>query len=158
MNKIKTISIALVCLTVMAGAFIANASLFGVERQRSHIILMQTANIINVAHKCVKEHKVFTGNLAKAIGHQHVALEYYGHEKYFEAMWFSRRARALAIKAIEANGCIVPGDDKFLDSDAEFFKNCPSDEELDNRLTVGHPKEKMKDEEVIKSKPDVEVK
>jgi hypothetical protein len=158
MKKIKTIIIALCCLSMIAGVAIARPTWLGIERQRSHIILSQTAVIIKSAHETVTRHKVYNGFLARAIAHQHVAREFYERQKYFEAMYYSRRARALAIKAIETNGGLVPADSGYLESDAEFFKNCPSDDELDATMMREHPKEKLKDEEIIKSKPDVDVK
>ncbi len=158
MKNMKTSILIIACLALLSGIIIANPKLFGIERQRSHIILSQTAVIINAAHKCVTEKKVYNGLLAKAIAHQHVARGYYEKMDYFKALYFSRRARAFAIKAIETNGCLVPADTGYLESDAKLFKDSPNDDELDYLLVKEHRREKLTDEEIINTKPDVDVK
>ena len=136
----------------------AHASSVGNEKPRSKAIVNQTGKIVKEAFKIVKAKQTYNGYLAKAVAHQHVAMEYYEKGSYLQAIYFSRRARWFAIRAIQTNGGVVPADSGYLDSDALLFKDSPVDDELDYLLVKEHSSEKLLDEEIIDSKLKVEVK
>ena len=121
-------------------------------------VLKKTAFVIVVAHKKVKENKVYTGNLAKAIAHQKFARKLYRGGKFLRAIHHSRRARHLAILAIKANKGTETDDLKYSKEDESLMmENLPSDETLEQELIKEMPGESQKDEDVVNTAPDVEV-
>jgi|ERR1051326_7593828 hypothetical protein len=130
-----------------------------VKRQQAKRVLRRTAVVILVAHKKVKEGKVYTGDLARAIAHQHFAIKLFREGKYFCAIHQSRRARMLAIMAIKANKGEETAEMKYEKEDEEAMKKGPKDEELDKEVAKELPAEAAaKDEDVIKSEPAVDLK
>src|ERR1043166_4800561 len=73
------------------------------QKIAAHRVIRKTAFVIGIAYKKVKENKVYTGNLARAIRHQKYARILYRKGMYFRAMHQSRRARYFALLAIKAN-------------------------------------------------------
>src|ERR1051326_7502922 len=117
------------------------------EKMAAHRVLVKSAFVIHHAYKKVKENKVYTGNLAKAIAHQKYARKLYREGKYLRAMHQSRRARWFAALASEANKGTVSEDMKFSKEDEEkMSKNAQSDEELDKEVQAAMPNEPTKDE------------
>ncbi len=152
MKKIKTI---IVLLLVSAFAFEASAG--PVERIHAKRFLRRTAAVIIHAHKVVKEGKVYTGNLARAIAHQHYARKLYREGKYLRAIHHSRRARHLAFLAIAANKGKEPADLKMNAEEEKLSKDSPKEEELDKDLQAAMPSETSKDEDVMAASPDVDL-
>jgi hypothetical protein len=121
-------------------------------------VIKKTAFVILVAHKKVKENKVYTGDLAKAIAHQKYARKLYRNGKFLRAIHHSRRARFLALKAIKANKGEETSEMSYSKEDeAMMTENLPSDEVLEQELMKDMPGEPMKDEDVISTSPDVDV-
>ena len=129
-----------------------------VKKEQSKRVIRRTAVVILVAHKKVKEGKVYTGNLARAIAHQKFARKLYREGKYFRAIHQSRRARQLAILALKANKGAESADMRGSKEDEDAMKGGPSDDELDKELTKEMPGESVKDEDVIGAEPDVDLK
>ncbi len=129
-----------------------------VKKEQSKRVIRRTAAVIFAAHKKVKEGKVYTGNLARAISHQKFARKLHRNGKYFRAIHHSRRARHLAIMAIKANKGAESPDMKYSKDDESAMKGGPSDDDLDKELVKEMPGESMKDEDVIAADPDVDLK
>lgn len=129
-----------------------------IKKEQTKRVIRRTAAVIIVAHKKVKEGKVYTGNLARAIAHQRFARKLYRGGKYFRAIHHSRRARVLALMAIKANKGTETADMRYAKEDEEALKGGPSDDELDKALDKEMPGSSAKDEEVIAADPDVDLK
>ena len=129
-----------------------------VKKEQAKRVLRRTAAVILVAHKKVKEGKVYTGNLARSIAHQKFARKLYREGKFFRAIHHSRRARMLAIAAIKANKGAESADMRYSKEDETAMKGGPSDDELDKELLKEMPAESQKDEDVISADPDVDIK
>ena len=129
-----------------------------VKKEQAKRVIRRTAVTILIAHKKVKEGKIYTGNLAKAIAHQKFARKLYRQGKYFRAIHQSRRAKFLAIQAIKANKGAETEDMRYSKDDEASMKGGPPDSELDAELLKEMPGESMKDEDVIGTEPDVDLK
>jgi hypothetical protein len=127
-------------------------------RMKAHRVIRRTAIVVLVAHKNVKEGKVYTGDLARSIAHQKYARILFRRGMYLRAIHHSRRARLLAVIAIKANKGAEVNEAKMTAEEEELMKNSPSDEELEKELLKELPNEKMKDEDVIGDQPDVDLK
>ena len=69
----------------------------------SHNAVTQTALIIKDAQATVKRGKVYSGNLAKAVNQQNLAVTFYNKSEYIKAIHHTRYARKLAVGTIRAN-------------------------------------------------------
>jgi hypothetical protein len=108
----------------------------GKKRVVAHRAIRKTAAVIIHAHKQVKQNKVYTGNLARAVRHQRYARWLFHQGKYVRAIHHTRRARQLAFLAINANKGSVnkewePGKDESQGAvdDKELEKELPKDTE-----------------------------
>lgn len=158
----KTIKALLILLVLPALVSVSETSAQPakalVKKEHSKRVIRRTAAVIIIAHKKVKEGKVYTGNLARAIAHQKFARKLYREGKYFRAIHQSRRARQLAILAIKANKGSESDDMRFSKEDEEAMKGGPTDADLDKELLKEMPNEPIKDEDVIATDPDVDLK
>ena len=146
----------LLILTIVA--FLSNTQAQPALKLKTHRAIKRTSIVILAAHKQVKERKVYTGNLARAIAHQKLARKMFRNGMYARAIHHSRRARMLAIMAIKSNKGTETAESKFTAEEDEIMKNSPSDDELEKELLKEEPNASMKDEDVIKSAPDVDEK
>ncbi len=154
MNTLKKL---LLLLIIPLTAFSQEGMMMKKEQARR--VLRRTAVVILIAHKKVKEGKVYTGDLARAIAHQHFAIKLYREGKFFRAIHQSRRARMLAIMAIKANKGEETAEMKYEQEDEKAMKSGPKDEELDKEVAKELPAEAVaKDEDVIKAEPAVDLK
>jgi len=128
-----------------------------VKKHQAKRIIRKTAVVILIAHKKVKEGKVYTGNLARAVSHQKFAIHLYRTGKIFRAIHHSRRARMFALAAIKANKGSETADINYSKEEDALFKDGPHDEELDKDLAVARPSENTKDEEIIGAEPAVDL-
>lgn len=128
-----------------------------VKKEQARHVIRKTAVIIMVAHKKVKEGKVYTGNLARAIAHQKFAIRLYRAGDYFRAIHHSRRARFLAVEAIKANKGTEMAEWRLSKEEESSTANGPKDEELDKNLAKEMPAEPVKDEEVLGTQPVVDL-
>lgn len=120
------------------------------DKVHARRVIRRTAGVILIAQKKVKEGKVYTGNLARAVAHQRYARKLYMQGKYLRAMHQSRRARRLAILAIQANKGTETADMKDTKEDDEIMNENPvSDSELDADLDKDMPGYSTKDEDFV---------
>jgi hypothetical protein len=152
-------------LLLLVGLFIVPAAGFAQKKHKpgqkiaAHRVIRKTAFVIHHAHKKVKENKVYTGNLARAIRHQKYARILYRNGKFLRAMHQSRRARHFALLAIKANKGEETADLNFSKEDEDLMKkNAPSDSDLDREVDEQMKNEPTKDEDIINSDPDVDLK
>lgn len=106
--------------------------------------IRKTATVIIYTQKQVKENKVYTGNLARAVRHQRYARFLFRQGKYGRAVHHTRRARRLAFLAIQANKGAVQAD---WQPTTEENANPASDTDLDKELPKDN--ENLTDEQVI---------
>lgn len=128
-----------------------------IKKEQARRIIRKTAMIIMVAHKKVKDGKVYTGNLARAIAHQKFAIKLFRAGDYFRAIHHSRRARFLAIEAIKANKGAEMQEWKLSQEEERDMANGPKEEELDKNLSKEMPGEATKDEDIINTKPVIDL-
>lgn len=102
------------------------------QRIAARKCIRRTAVVIVHADKVVKQNKVYTGNLAKAIRHQRYARFLFRQGKFVRAIHQSRRARQLAFLAIQANKGSVNKEWEFTKE--ENTGQAPSNEELEKEL------------------------
>src|SRR5688572_17543034 len=158
LNPIVLLLMAALMLPV-AGSALNLAKGPKVNKAVAHRVLKKTAYVIMIAHKKVKEGKVYTGDLAKAIAHQKYARKLYSQGKYLKAIHHSRRARVLAVKAIVANGGTETADMKYSKEDEDVFKAnpSPSDTSLDAEMAKESKDAPMDDAKVVNTDPDVDI-
>lgn len=125
-----------------------------VLKNRTRTFLRRTTMVLLATHKVVKANKVYTGNLARAIAHQRYARKLFFRNRFYRAIYHSRRARLLAFSAIKANKKTVPKEWAFQSGDEAHFKDSPSDAELDKALKAEMPDASFSDEQVIKQSLD----
>jgi hypothetical protein len=158
MSISKTLTILLVFLGLgisesawaQRGPRAKRAAVRRADKVHARRVIRRTAVVILTAQKKVKEGKVYTGDLARAVAHQRYARRLYLQGKYLRAMHHSRRARRLAILAIQANKgqeTADMADDK--EDEAVMNENPVSDTELDTELNTASPGYSTKDEDFI---------
>ena len=114
------------------------------HKVRAKKIIRRTAIVLIAARKQVIQNKNFTGDLARAVRHQHYARLLYMSGKYARAIHQSRRARQLAFITITSNkgtinkewelGPDENADDGSKTADAELDKELPDDKVTDQDL------------------------
>lgn len=160
MNKytfqMKTVKRLLMLLMLPAfTAFVPSEPM--IKKEQARHVIRKTAMIIMVAHKKVKDGKVYTGDLARAIAHQKFAIKLFRAGDYFRAIHHSRRARFLAVEAIKANKGAEMNEWRLSKEEETSVANGPKDEELDKNLLKEMPGEATKDEDVIGTQPAVDL-
>lgn len=126
------------------------AAIHHADKVHSRRVIRRTAVVILAAQKKVKEGKVYTGNLAKAVAHQRYARKLYLRGNYLRAMHQSRRARQFAILAIQANKGQETADMKYDQEDEQVMNDNPvSDADLDQELDKEMPGYSTKDEDFV---------
>ena len=152
----KTIAKSLLVL-IASTVFFNIAEAQPLLKMKTHRVIRRTAVVIIAAHKKVKEGKVYTGNLARAVAHQKYARKLFRRGMYLRAIHHSRRARLLAILAIQANkGSADMAEAKNNAEEDELMKNPPADAELEAELLKEEPATTFKDEDVVNTEPDVD--
>lgn len=120
------------------------------DKVHARRVIRRTAIVIQHAQQKVKENKVYTGNLARAVAHQRYARRLYLQGRYLRAMHHSRRARQLAILAIKANKGTETDDMTYNKEDEDIMNSEPvSDKELDDELAKEMPNQSNKDEDFV---------
>jgi hypothetical protein len=119
------------------------------DKVQARRVIHRTSSTLLIAQKKVKENKVYTGNLAKAVSHQRYARRLYVEGKFLRAMLHSRRARELAVLAIRANKGTETSDMKY-DQEDEATMNAEkvTNEELDKELEEQMPNQSTSDEDI----------
>jgi hypothetical protein len=101
----------------------------------------KTYLLLKHAKAVVKEGKVYTGKLAKAIAHQTYAKTLWKKKMYLKAVYQSKFARILAIGAIKANKKPVPKDLDFSKEELTPIdpETPPSDADLEQEVQKEMP-------------------
>jgi hypothetical protein len=120
-------------------------------------MIKRTAFVIRVARRDVNEHRVYTGDLARAIAHQKFAKSLFYDGEYLKAMYQTKWARHLAAKAIIANRGEVPPQANLTSEELSLTANGPSGEQLDRELHAAMPSEPMQDEAAVRLNADVDL-
>jgi hypothetical protein len=120
------------------------------EKIHARRVIRRTAFVIHAAHKAVKENKVYTGNLARAVAHQRFARKLYVRGRFLRAMHQSRLARRYAILALQANKGAETAEMRFDKEDEEIMNSeTVSDKELQDELDKEMPGYSTKDEDFM---------
>lgn len=120
------------------------------DKVHARRVIRRTAYVILAAQKKVKENKVYTGDLARAIAHQRLARKLYFRGEFLRAMHQSRRARYFAILAIQANKGTETSDMKLDAQDDQVMNDNPvSDADLDAQLNTESPGYSQNDEDFV---------
>jgi len=127
------------------------------DRMKARHMIKKTAFVIRAAHKQVSEHKVYTGDLARAIAHQKFAKLLFQRGEYLRSMYQTKRARKLAVKAIMANKGKAPADAALTSEEELQTAKGPSEDQLTKELNASMPSEPMKDEAVMNGKLNIDV-
>lgn len=124
------------------------------ERDDSRYVTHRTAMLLMDAQRSA-DHRHYSSGLAQAIAHQQRAHELYMKGSYRDAIFFSLRARDLAIQIIQGNK-EKPRREFFRDEREErYYQKSPRHEDLDARLDR---KNKWRDEDVVHMKFDFDIK
>ncbi len=117
------------------------------QRIAARKCIRRTAVVLVHAQKKLKENKVYTGNMVKAVRHQRYARFLFRQGKFVRAIHQSRRARQLAFLVIQANKGTVSKDMELTQE--EKPANAPSDDELEKELPADT--ENLTDEKIANS-------
>ncbi len=152
----NTRAVCLALCVMMSAATAAGAAPRGREarKEAARAMIKKTAVVILYAREKVKENKVYTDNLARAVAHQRFAKRLYLQGHYLRAMNHTRRARLLAFKVIKANKGQAPADSELAVKD---WAGMPADAELDAALEREMPGSATSDEAVTTTAQDLDV-
>jgi hypothetical protein len=157
MNRKKSFIIVLQLLFIIFACSVFAARPMP-ERMKARLMIKRTAGVILIAYKQVKENKVYTGDLAKAISHQKFAKILFLKGEYIRAMHQTRRARVLAFKAIAANKGTVQKDSGLSEEEKkQLGSSGPTDQDVTAELNKALPNEPVKDEDVLGTLPDLDL-
>lgn len=117
------------------------------QRIAARKCIRRTAVVLVHANNKLKENKVYTGNMARAVRHQRYARFLFRQGKFLRAIHQSRRARQLAFLVIQANKGNVNKDWELTQE--EKPANGPSDAELEKELPADT--ENLTDEKIASS-------
>ncbi|MBU1077535.1 MAG: hypothetical protein KKH98_09600, partial [Spirochaetes bacterium] len=119
-----------------------------VKKAASKRILRRTAVVIRAAHKAVKENKVYTGNLAKAIRHQKYARILFIKGAFKVSAMHSLRARKLAWLALKANKVEQPKEGEMDKEETSILEEATDAEKMDKDAEEAFPDDSIKDEDI----------
>ncbi len=121
-------------------------------------VFKRTNKVILIANNKVKENKVYTGDLAKAVHHQRYAKKLLKMHKAHRAMQHSRVARNYAFRAIRSNKGVVDKELVFTDEENKTMGENVADAELEKELKDSEPNVSYKDEGISnKDMTEIEV-
>ena len=152
--KRRTACLALCVVIGVASAADAEPRGREARKEAARAMIKKTAVVILYAHEKVKENKVYTGDLARAVKHQRFAKQLYVQGRYLRAMDHTRRARLLAFRAIKANKGQAPAGSELAVKD---WAGMPADAELDAALEKEMPGSATSDEAVTTTAQDLDV-
>jgi hypothetical protein len=156
----KTRSVLLVVLSLILFSAVTGPAIAGPlgKKMAARHMIRRTAAVIQVAHRQVREHKVYTGDLARAVAHQKFARRLFGDGEYVRSIHQTRWARALAVRAIIANRGAEPPEAALTPEEMSETAKGPSEEQLTRELKAAMPSEPEKDEALINVNLDLDVK
>jgi hypothetical protein len=119
----------------------------------------KTYLLLKHAKTVVKEGKVYTGKLAKAVAHQTYAKKLWKNKMYLKATYHSKLARILAIGAIKANKKPIPKDLDFADEELTPIdpETPPTDADLEKEVQKDMPDFKYEDSVQVSLEISLEV-
>jgi hypothetical protein len=120
-------------LVALFMGFISSANGQMATSDQSRTVIAKTAITLRVSKEAVTKGQVYTGNLAKAVNHQHYAISLHKSGNYTRAIYHSRRARHLASLAIRANRYEVTREQVGPDA-VVLSGTAPSDTQLDEEM------------------------
>ena len=125
------------------------AAVYHADKVHARRVIRRTAVIILEAQKDVRDGKVYTGDLARAVAHQRFARRLYLNGEFLRAMRQSRRARWFAMQAIKANKPSDNISDNYDPEDQKIMNQSPasSDADLDNDLQKDSPNYSTNDQD-----------
>jgi sensor c-di-GMP phosphodiesterase-like protein len=117
-------------------------------RMKSRRLINRTNLVLRQAQVAVQRNQVYTGKLAKAVAHQRYARRMHVRGNFVVAIHHSRRARVLAIAALEANRATVSAE-LALDPQEAAEGGEPSAASLDQQLSAAEPNAPSEDTAVL---------
>ncbi len=133
-----------------------NANVSNVDASK---VLNKTNQAITAAFTTVKDKKVYTGDLSKAVHHQKIAKKLMSENKNFRAIHHSRMARTLAFRSLRLNKNYDYEKWDYTMEEQELFGNGIPDGELIDELNNSYPNNQFLDEKITdKDLKDIEVK
>ena len=137
-----------------------------VEKQNTNVsnvdaakVLNKTNQAITAAFTTVKDKKVYTGALSKAVHHQKIAKKLMSENKNFRAIHHSRMARTLAFRSLRLNKNYDYEKWDYTMEEQELFGNGIPDGELIDELNNTYPNNQFLDEKITeKDLKDIAVK
>ena len=133
-----------------------NANVSNIDASK---LLNRTNLAISKAYAVVKDKKVYSGSLSKAVYHQKIAKKLMSENKNFRAIHHSRMARTLAFKALRLNKEPILDEWDYTMEEQELFGNGIPDGELIDELNNTYPNNQFLDEKITeKDLKDIEVK
>ncbi len=129
-----------------------------ISMAQAHKVMKKTNMAIIAANKSVKLHKVYSGDLAKAIHHQRFAKKLLAMHKPHRALQHSRLARKYAFVSIKKNkGRVDNNWNVNKEEETILGKNIP-DADLEKELSTSMPNLKNDDKSITdKDMTDIEV-
>jgi hypothetical protein len=126
------------------------AAVHHADKVHARRVIRRTAHVILIAQQKVKDGKVYTGDLARAVAHQRLARKLYFQGRFLRAMHQSRRARQFAVLAIQANKGTETADMKLDPEDEKVMADSTvSDADLDQELNKESPGYSQNDQDFI---------
>ncbi|MFN8416472.1 MAG: hypothetical protein U0U66_09080 [Cytophagaceae bacterium] len=105
------------------------------DATRVRNVLLKTNRLIGLTHMAVKNGKVYTGKLGKAVQFERFAKKLYLAKEYKKAAQYSIRAREFAIEALTANKA-KPTSDGTITEDEKLITNpLPEISTMEEELT-----------------------
>ncbi len=100
-------------------------------------LIRTTGFAVRAAQKSVIANNIYTGNLAKCIEHQRIAVAMFKEGNKTQAVYHSIYARNLAFMVIEANGMKINPKFEFTLEEKALGSGSPSNVQLDAALPTG---------------------
>jgi hypothetical protein len=121
-------------------------------KTQASAFIVRTNKFLVSAQDALKKSKVYRGDFTLALRHQEWARKMCARNQFAKALYHSRRARLLAIKAIKDNKGKLPSNEAFTKAEyVQLGSRYPTDRELDDVIAMDGM-HKLKDEEAV-SKP-----
>ena len=147
MKIVRFFIIILVCLTSVTADVFADPT-----KTQASAFITRTNKFLLSAQEALKKNKVYKGDFTLALRHQEWARKMTARNQFAKAVYHSRRARLLAIKAIKDNKGKLPSNEAFTKAEyVQLGSRYPTDRELDDVIAMDGM-HKLKDEEAV-SKP-----
>lgn len=105
------------------------------DATRVRNVLLKTNRLLGLTHMAVKNGKVYTGKLGKAVQFERYAKKLYIAKEYKKAAQYSIRSREFAIEALTANKAKPTSDGTFTEDEKVITNPLPSVTDMEAELT-----------------------